>query len=153
MDQFLEGFEHTPGPRVDVFPKHDGEFVQIWALDRSKGVIKSYHRTPKGKITGLHLREFLHDGPFKMKDTFEDHRTTYYYHDHGPPDFAKRYEERISDGRLLIDDKRAGLQIERIWTKDFDFKRLKPKGRPMGDRAVFKAHDTDSTFYIFRLSD
>jgi hypothetical protein len=50
-----------------------------------------------------------------MKDTFEDHRTTYYYHDHGPPDFAKRYEERISDGRLLIDDKRAGLQIERIW--------------------------------------
>jgi len=147
MDKFIDGFEHQPGPRVEVFPKPDGEFVQVYSVDPSQGLVKSYYRTPAG-VTHVTTREYLSEGPFKYKEIFEGSRTTYVYRDHWPPDFAIRYEELLADGRSLIQDERASLLIETIWTPGFDFKNVSPKGRRLKDKAIMKLQDSGSRFFV-----
>ena len=139
-------FDHTASDLVDVFPNPDGEFVQVWSAPRGvagRTVILAYLRTPHGPVD-VTSRIELEQGPWDSIDTTGPRRT-FYYRDDGR---QHRYEEILPSGRMLVSDERNGLRLRAVWTEAFDWESLRPKGRPLGDRAVMKRQDEGGSYFV-----
>jgi hypothetical protein len=87
--------------------------------------------------------EFL-DGSWEAVDTTGPRRTYYYRGD--THDY--RYEEILPSGRLLLQDERQGKIIKEVWTDDFDWPTLTPKGKPLGSRAVQNRQSEGRRFFV-----
>jgi hypothetical protein len=144
--KFVRGFEHLESDRVDVLPNAEGEFVQIWSAPRGhvgRYVMLSHQRTSEGPEC-IHARIRLEGGPWKTVETRGSHRTLYYACDTNDI----RNEEILPRGRLLVSDPRQGLRTRHMFTENFDWDKLAPKGRSLGDRAIIKLQDAGSPWYV-----
>ncbi len=139
-------FEHQRSALVDVFPKPDGEFVQVWDSPRStvgRKLLLTYFRSASGPSEITH-RVTLDEGPFQMIETSGSRRTFFYRGKNA----AVRQELFLPSGRLLVSDPLRGLSVRAVFTRDFDWSAMIPRGRPLGDRAVIKLQDGGETYFV-----
>ena len=61
-----------------------------------------------------------------------------------------RLELTLPSGTLLVNDLHAGLVLRTTYFASFDWQRIRPDGRALGDRAVIKRQQAGATW--FRLS-
>ncbi len=140
------GFDHPASDLVDVFANDKGEFVQVWNRpfgEPGRKLLLTYQRTAAGPAdvtSNVHLEE----GPYRLIET-SGHRRTLYYRDR--PEHP-RYEEILPSGRLLVEDFRNGLIVDRVFTANFDRQKRKPKGRKLGDRAVLRRQTAGETWFL-----
>ncbi len=139
-------FDHIASELVDVIPNSEGEFVQVWSAPRSRErryVKLSYQRTPNGPVN-IDSHIVIEGEMWKSINTTGPRRTYFYSgetHDY-------RYEEILPSGRLLVEDQRRGIIIKETWTEEFDWENLKPKGKPLGNRAVQKRQGTGAPYFV-----
>jgi hypothetical protein len=139
-------FTHQRSPLVDVTPNPRGEFVQVWSAPfraEKRRLLLTYLRTPSGPESICHRIE-LEDGRFSIVETCGTQRTLYYREGSGPP----RRETILPSARILVSDPHNGELIEAIFSRDFDWSASKPKGKPLGDRAVMKLQSTGETWFL-----
>ena len=60
-----------------------------------------------------------------------------------------RHEWTLPSGRVMIDDFHAGVVIHQEFYRRADLKKLKPLGRPIGDRATMKCQREGRDWFVF----
>ncbi len=144
--QITRWFDHVGSDFVDVVPNAEGEFVQVWSAPRrtdGRYVTLSYQRTPSGPI-GINSRIRIEGDTWESIETTGPRRTYYYRGD--TRDY--RYEEILPSGRLLVQDERRGETVKEIWTNAFDWANSKPRGKPLGNRAVQKLQAEGASYFV-----
>ena len=139
-------FDHVPSDLVDITPHVDSEFVQVWSAPdgtEDRFVTLSYHRTPNGP-TDIDSRVGVEGGPWESIET-NGPRRSYYYRG---GDHETRYVELLPSGRPLVEDDRQGFTIKSVWSDQFDWKGMKPVGKPLGGFAVEKRKKEGATFFV-----
>jgi hypothetical protein len=139
-------FTHQTSSVVDVRPNSRGEFIQVWDAPfkaESRRLLLTYLRTPEGPTEICHRLE-LEDGRFAVVETCGTQRTYYYRENPHPP----RVETILPSGRMLVRDPRNGFSVEGVFTTEFDWESLKPKGKPLGDRAVMKLQSEGQSWFL-----
>ena len=139
-------FTHQSSPLVKVTPHPNGEFVQVWSAPfkaEDRRLLLAYMRTAAGPTDIIH-RIALEDGRFSLIETCGNQRTYYYRDVPHPP----KIETILPSGRILVRDPRNGYSVEGVFTREFDWEKLKPKGKPLGDRAVMKLQSEEQTWFV-----
>ena len=139
-------FTHQRSTLVDVVPNPRGEFVQVWnAPHRAerRRLLLTYLRTANGP-TEIYHRIELDEGPFCIIETFRTERIFYYRDNPHPP----RTETILPSGRILVSDPRAGFAVEASFTAAFDWEKMRPKGKALGDRAVMKLQSSGEPWVL-----
>lgn len=131
---------------MQVRKNPNGEFVQVWSAPfktENRRLLLAYQRTATGTTDILH-RVALEDGRFSLIETCGNQRTYYYRDEPHPP----KMETILPSGRLLVRDPRNGYSVEGVFTREFDWEKLQPKGKPLGDRAVMKLQSDEQTWFV-----
>ena len=58
-----------------------------------------------------------------------------------------RLELTLPSGALLVNDLHAGLVLRTTYFASFDWQRIRPVGRALGDRAVIKRQQAGATWF------
>jgi hypothetical protein len=139
-------FTHQRSAVVDVRPNPQGEFVQVWNAPfraENRRLLLTYLRTANGPTEICHRLE-LEDDRFSVVETCGTQRTYYYRDNPHPP----KIETILPSGRVIVRDPRNGFSVEGVFTTDFDWETLKPKGKPLGDRAVMKLQSEEQSWFL-----
>jgi hypothetical protein len=138
-------FTHRSSPLIDVAPNARGEFVQVWdgpLRAERRRLLLTYLRTPSGPVDVCHRIE-LPDSRFSIVETCGTQRIFYYREDPTPP----RVETILPSARILVSDPRVGEVVEAVFSAEFDWTANKPKGKPLGDKAVMKLQSAGGTWF------
>ena len=142
----MEKYDHIKSPCVDVIKNAEGEFIQVWDAPfktPNRNLLFTYQRNGD-QITSITRYECPKNGLYSTI-IFYENQTTYYYRD---PINKLRIEKPLKNGLTLIRDDVKGFRIEAVFTKRFNFEKLKPVGRKLGDRAVIKLQFEKKEYFV-----
>lgn len=54
----------------------------------------------------------------------------------------------LQNKNILISDELENLAVETVFTVDFNFEKLSPKGRKLGDQAVMKRQAENKRYFV-----
>ncbi|KPV93599.1 hypothetical protein AN214_04367 [Pseudoalteromonas sp. P1-9] len=140
------GFDHTKSSTVDVVKHSYGEFIQVWdAPFKTPGrkIILTYVR--KGtEISNISKFEYPESGEFsrvvirenQVEKQYREHKRKY------------RVETLLPNGNVLVSDELKGLFIDSIFSEHFDFEKLSPTGKKLGDKAVMKKQTQNQRYFV-----
>lgn len=143
---YKEGFDHIKSPSIDVVPNTEGEFVQVWDAPfktPGRNLLLTYQRSGTN-VSDVTRFEYPEEGDFS-RITINDTYRRYVYRN-SPRDY--RMEQILENGVILVSDQPKGLCIESIFTDSFNFEKLSPKGRKLGDRAIMKRQTENQEYYV-----
>lgn len=143
---YQSGYDHIKSPTVDVVKHVVGEFVQVWDepfKTPGRKLLLTYFRDGKD-VSDVTVHEYPSDGDFSQIVKGENYIRSYYRDKEREP----RIEATLPNGKVTISDESKGIYLKSEFTPGFDFEKLKPKGRALGDRAVIKKHKEQGQFYV-----
>ena len=150
---YEEGCDHAKSETVDVVKHKDGKFVQVWnKLFKAPGrrLLLTYFRNGKD-VLDITAREYLSDGEYSHIEKGDG----YIHFGYQNKSLKPRVERTLSNGKILISDEIKNIFVISVFTPEFDFDNLKPKGGAMGDgrwamgdRAIIKKHKEKGKFFI-----
>ena len=138
-------FDHQKSDHVDVRPKEDREFVQVWNSPRGtpgRRLVLTYFRTAEGPREICHHLH-LDEGPFKLIVATDWGRVFYYREG-----WETRHERFLPSGKLLICDARHGYKLRSVFTADFDWTQCLSRGKPLGDRQTLRRQSEGAAWYV-----
>ena len=143
---YKKGYDHQKSPMVDVREHSDGEFVQVWDAPfkiPGRKLLLAYRRNGR-VVSDVTRHEYPEKGEFCKITTSE--KSKYSFYRKSPRNY--RLEQFLDNGRTLVSDKLKGLEINSLFTEEFDFEKMKPKGRKLGDKAVMKLQTENREYYV-----
>lgn len=141
-----EEYDHKKSKTVDVRENSDGEFVQVWdAPFKTPGrrLLLTYQRNGEA-VSDVTRFEYPEDGEFASIHVSENYKYSFYRDNPR----VHRLEQDLDNGLTLIDDELNGFETESIFTVNFNFETMQPKGRKLGDRAVMKLQTENQEYYV-----
>ncbi|MGH1441791.1 MAG: hypothetical protein ACRBBR_16880 [Cellvibrionaceae bacterium] len=143
---YRKGYDHVKSSTVDVVKHAYGEFVQVWDAPfkiPGRRLQLTYRRNGED-VSDITTHEYLDSGVFS-KIIRGSNYVSYFYRD---KKHQSRLERKLPNGKLLISDEPNLLYVKAVFTADFNFEKLTPKGRKMGDRAVMKRQINNEQYFV-----
>ncbi len=145
----VPGFNLQKSELVDWFSNENGAFVQVWNERRrgnidSKGRVVLAYQLNGSEPFSITRCLSLSDSEYSWVDVSGVKRT-FWYRDE--PKFH-RFEQDLPSGRVMVDDRRKGAKIDRIWTEKFDWEKIEPSGKRMTDVTVVRLQNSGKEFSV-----
>lgn len=140
------GFDHIKSSTVDVVKHNYGEFVQVWdAPFKTLGrrLLLTYIRC-EDNVSNISTYEYPKIGAFSIIVKSSTQIKKQYRNSNQ----KSRVEMTLQNGNILISDELENLAVETVFTVDFNFKKLSPKGRKLGDQAVMKRQAENKRYFV-----